>query len=369
MKDKPEKKKRRLPRVLGTVFLLAAAVLAVTLAVRSQQEGGIRALWREIFGSQGTDEFFFESAAGGQVADMDMGLAVAAGSGLYVYDKEGNAAFSRLYTYNSPAINTAGDYGAVWNVGGDTVIFFEKSGIIKELSFENPVVSASVNDLGYLAVCTEESGYYGSVTVYNYNATAIYRWYAGNARVLSAKVGGREELLVTTLGIGGSTLVLMRLDSEEQVADYTYSGLVVEAVFTDSGVAAVTDGNVIGLDKELQKQWEYDFSGRYLTHFSYRPGALALGLSDYQVGGRQQVAVISDGGSETGKIELTDEITDLYLAYDRVAILTNGLVTVYDTKLSELEKYECDPGAEHVILRENSTVLCAGTFSAYVYGK
>ncbi len=369
MKDKPEKKKRRLPRVLGTVFLLAAAVLAVTLAVRSQQEGGIRALWREIFGSEGTDEFFFESAAGGQVADMDMGLAVAAGSGLYVYDKDGNVSFSRLYTYNSPALNTAGDYGAVWNVGGDTVIFFTKNGIIKELSFENPVVSASVNDLGYLAVCTEESGYYGSVTVYNYNATAIYRWYAGNARVLAARVGGREELLATTVGIGGSTLTLMRLDSEEPVADYTYPGLVVDAVFTDSGIAAVTDGNVTGFDNKLEKQWEYDFKGRYLTHFRSRPGALALGLSDYQVGGQQQVTTLDDQGVETGSFELSEEIKDMYLAYDRVALLTDGAVTVYDRELREVEKYECDPGAEHVILRENSTVLCAGTFSAYVYGK
>lgn len=368
MKD-GTKKKKKIPRLLGTVFLLAMAVLAVTLAVRSQQEGGIRALWREMFGDPGTDEFFFESASGGQVADMDMGLAVAAGSGLYVYDKEGELTFSRLYSYQDPAMAVEGDYGAVWNVGGDKVIFFTKKGIIKELSFENPVISASVNDLGYLAVCTEESGYYGSVTVYNYEATAIYRWYAGSGRVLSAKVGGRDRLLVVTVGVGGSGIKLMGLDSETTAAEYTYEGLIIDAAFTDAGFVAVTDNKLIGLDGELKADWEYGFIDRYLTHCSIRPGAIALGLSDYLVGGHKRIVTLSAEGVETAVMELTGEITDMSLMYDKVAVLTGGEAILYDRELNEKGRYECDPGAEHIVIRDDSTVLCAGTFSAYVYGK
>ena len=116
--DEKRKKKSGFLRALGLVLLLCAAVVAVALAVRSEKEGGLRSFWRSLRGETGTSEFFFENASGGDVEVLDLGLAVASNSGLYVYDEEGELAYSRLHTWHDPATSASGDYCAAWTWAG-----------------------------------------------------------------------------------------------------------------------------------------------------------------------------------------------------------------------------------------------------------
>ncbi len=362
------KRKNGFLRVLGMALLLAAAVAAVALAVRSQREGGLRSFWRSLRGKNGAEEFFFENASGGDVAALDLGLAVASNSGLYVYDSEGELTYSRLYTWQSPAVKTEGDYGAAWDVGGKLALFFDDDKVIKEIATEDPVVAVGVNQQGYAAVCTEQDNR-GIVTVYNSLGTAIYRWSAGNDRVLTACVSGRDELMVVTVGRGGSRVLLMRLDSEELGAEYTYPGLILDAAFTDAGVAAITTQHLIGLSSALEERWRADFEGRYLENYSLSPSGCLLSLSDFQVGGGRTLSFITAEGENAGSLELDAQAADLDVMDDRRAVLSDGVLTVYGPNLQERERYACDFGAERVILRTDGTVLAAGTFSAYVYGK
>ncbi len=362
-------KKRGFIKVLCILMLIAAAILAVAMAVASQREGGLRQVWRDLRGEVDTDEFFFENASGGAFADMDNGLAVAATSGLYVYDRAGGEAFTRLYAWSRPAVTSAGSYGAAWDVGGDLVLFFDTGKMISELKFDSPVVSARVNSLGYLTVCTQESDYMGSATVYNSLGTAIYRWSSGSGRVLSAAVRDRDELMVLTVGAGGSRLVLMELDDEALLADCTVPELCVDAAFVSSGVVLVTTTGLVGLGERLEGTWSYDYSDRFLTGYDISGNAVMIALSDFQVGGARTVLTVSDSGAVLGSLQADGDVTDLSLSQSRAAILAGDTLTVYDRALTEPAQYQCDFGAERAIIRQDGTVLCAGTFSAYVYGK
>ncbi len=367
--EEKRKKNRGLLKMLLILLLLAMAILAVAVAVRARQEGGLRALWRSVRGVKETDEFFFENASGGAVADFDMGLAVAADSGLYVYDETGKQLFSRLYSWQNPALAVDGSYGAAWNVGGSSVLFFDRDGIIRETSEGNPVVSASVNSLGYLAVSTEADGYKGEVTVYNSVGTAIYRWSAGSGRVLSARVSGRDDLVVLTVGSGGSRFVKLKLDSEELQGDYTYPGLVIDFAFTDSGITAVSTSSLVGLSGQLQERWTYSFDGRFLESYALSDSVCAIALADFQVGGGRAVETVAAGGGLKGTLTLAQAPEDLDARGGQVAVLTQDSAAVYSDALEELSRYDCSFGAGRTQLRADGTVLCAGTFSAYVYGE
>lgn len=361
-------KKRSVFRPFLILLLLAVALLAVFLAVVSQREGGLRTFWRELRGEKTAAEFFFENASHGDAAGMDYSLAVAADAGLYVFDPTGEIAFTRLYAWQDQALATAGQYGAVYDVGGDTVIFFRENKILTELTSPYPIVSVSVNELGYAAVCSEADGYKGAVTVYNSLGTAIYRWSAGNSRVLSARVSGRDQLLVLTIGDGGSRLVLLRLDSEELQASYTFPGLMIDMAFTESGVTAVTTTSLVGLSGQLEERWTKEFEGRFLERYALSEKLAVIALTDYQVGGGRTVESLSAGGASRGVIALLDAPMDMDIRDGRVAVLTADRATVYDEALKETAAYECGFGAEHVSLRPDGSVICTGTFSAYVYG-
>ncbi len=362
------KKKRGFFKVLLIAALLIAALFAVLLAAMNRRDGGVRAFWRKLRGERTATEFFFENASHGDAVGMDLGLAVAADSGLYVFDETGEIVYNRLYAWQNQALARAGDYGVVYDVGGGTVVFFDSGKLIAELESQYPVVSASVNELGYVAVCSEADGYKGSVTVYNSLGTAIYRWSAGNGRVLSARVSGRDELLVLTIGDGGSRLVLLRLDSEELQADYTYPGLMIDMAFTQSGITAVTTTQLLGFSGKLEERWSRDFEGRFLERYALTGDISAVALTDYQVGGGRTVETFSAGGDVRGTLALDEDPLDIDVSGGRVAVLTSDRVTVYSESLEKSAEYACGFGAEHVSLRPDGSVLCAGTFSAYVYG-
>lgn len=366
--DERRQKKKSFIKALCILMLIAAAILAVAMAVASRREGGLRGLWRELRGDVDAVEFFFENASGGSFADLDNGLAVAATSGLYVYDREGEQTFTRLYSWSQPAVTTAGTYGVAYNVGGDLVLFFSSDAMIKELDFKTPVISVSVNSLGYLTVCTQEDDYLGSATVYNSLGTAIYRWSAGKGRVLSGAVRDRNELMVLTVGSGGSRVVLMPLDSEDLTAEYATEDLVIDGMFTDSGVMLITTTRLIGLDGKLKETWSLGYSDRYLEGYDLGSGSAIIALSDFQVGGQRTVMTVSGSGEVLGSTLAEGEITDLAVSGKCAATLSGGTLTLYDRSLASPVKYECDFGAERVMIRPDGTVLCAGTFSAYVFG-
>lgn len=363
-----KKKNRRFTKAVLILLLLTVAILAVALAVRSREEGGLKALWRDIRGDRVTDEFFFENASGGDASDMDLRLAVAADSGLYVFDESGELAFNRLYSWSSPALTVRGNYGAVYDIGGTTVIFFTGDKIITEVTAEQPVISVTVNDLGYMCVSTEAEDYRGAVTVYNSLGTAIYRWSAGVDRILSARVSGRDSLLTLEVGRGGSRMVLLSLDSTDVQAEYEYPGLLIDACFTDSGITAVATDKALGFSSKLEERWSVDYSGRFLECYSMSASTLALGLTDYRVGGGRTVETYSASGEQKGVLALASPPTDMDVSGAAVAVLASDTVTLYTDALEESASYDCSFGAEHVSIRSDGSVLCSGTFSAYVYG-
>lgn len=367
--EEKRKKNRGFLKALLILLLIAAAVAAVALAVQSQREGGLRGLLRSLTGNEGVREFFYDNADGGAFTQLDGGMAVAGGSGLFVYDEAGELAWSRIFTWSSPAITGVGDYRAAFDVGGNLFIFFEKDGTIAEITTDQPIVSADVNDLGYLTVCTESEDYFGVVTVYNSLGKAIYRWSAGAARILCARVSGRAELAVLTVGNGGSRLVAMHLDSEERTGQYTYPGLFIDLAYTDAGIIAVGTDCAVGLSGTLEERWRYDYNGRYLRGCALDRSGVVLALSGFQVGETWEAVALSPEGGELGSLIFSDGPGPMALRGGRIALCLNEHIEIYDTRFNLLERFECDSGVQKLMFREDGSVLAAGTFSAYVYGK
>ena len=149
---------------------------------------------------------------------------------------------------------------------------------------------------------------------------------------------------------------------------YTFPGLMIDMAFTESGVTAVTTTSLVGLSGQLEERWTKEFEGRFLERYALSEQLTVIALTDYQVGGGRTVESLSAGGASRGVIALLDAPMDMDIRDGRVAVLTADRATVYDEALKETAAYECGFGAEHVSLRPDGSVICTGTFSAYVYG-
>lgn len=364
-----EKKHRRRPGTLRYVLAITVFVLILAFIAFVILSGGfdLKKLWRTVAGDYAS-EYYYENSSGGFFDVVGDGFAVLSSAELYAFDKDGEATVDLLISFSQPLLSCEGNYGAAWDLGGYDVILFSDDGLIFRMQTENPIISVTVNDRGYLCVCTQEAGYGGAVTVYNTVGTALYKWYSGSAYLLSAKLKGKTDLLTLSIGSGGSSLVLMKITDVTERARYNYDGIILDAAFTESGIMAVSDSMLISLSKNLEEKKIYDFSDKHLDAYILSDSFAAVVTGNYQLGGEREIATVGADGSVIGNITISDEIASLDVSGDYVAVLSSGVISVYNYKMQPYADYECLTGAEAIVLRDEGTVIVAGAYAATAYG-
>ncbi len=349
-------------RVLLALMVVAVGIVAVAVAVQGPDS------YKNLFGGAEAlaDDYYYTNCFGGAFDIIDDKFIAASNSSITMFDNEGTAAFSKMYAYENVRMCGAGEYGAVYDLNGCSVLFFNGDGVIKEIVTDMPVISVSVNEDGYLCVCAQESGYYGAVTVYNRNGTDIYKWYSGVAYLLSADVDD-GRLFCLSIGDGGSCLVSYSLDSEEENARYEYPGLCVDAVICGSSIALVATDNLVWLNMNLAEKSRYGYEDLYLMGFDGGDGFMVLALSEYYSGGAATIISVKANGTVTGSVTTTGKLDCLDARGENVAVLTGDTLTVCDSALQTLYRVEDVTGVEKLILLESGDVMAAGSFSAHKY--
>lgn len=363
-------KKTRKIGIFRIIVMLAVCIAILALVSLAIIQGGKFSLKNLLRGIRGeyADEFYYDNAANGAFAPINGGLCVLTGSRLTVFDPYGEESISRFVALSSPALNTAGKYGAAYDIGGKSLMFFSSSGVIEELETESPIVSAAVNEKGYLSVCTEETGWGGSVTVYNSGGSAVYKWYSGSSRILSASVRGKKDLFVLSLGKDGSSLVRLSLDSEDEQARYTYNGLIYDACLTGENIAAVTGTSVLFLNDSLEVCGEYDLDGLFLAFYDFSGDNPVLVTGESPLSAERNLTVLNSSGDELYTVSAAGQVQDISAAGKYLAVLyNNGSAAVYNPDMSEYASYNGVSGYEAIIAREDGSAVAAGIYSAQVF--
>lgn len=88
---------------------------------------------------------------------------------------------------------------AAYCVGGQTVAFSDGDVINAGKS----IISVQLSESGHAAVCTQEAGYLGLVTVYDALKAPVYRWYSAKSAVITAAVSpdGKMLAVLTERGV------------------------------------------------------------------------------------------------------------------------------------------------------------------------
>ena len=358
------RKKTGVLRFILTSGMFIAVIVLVALVIRN---GGldVRKLWNRMTGEK-ADEFFYENTAGGSFAAVGDGFAALSGSYLSVFDETGDKTVSKLLSFSKPELSSAGKYGAAWSLGGRDIVLFTENRIEKTLQTENNIISVTINSRGYFCVSSEEPGYTGSVTVYNRNGKALYKWSSGSNYVLSARLRDSSELMILTVGKSGSELIRCRISSEQVETRYTYDGVIIDADFTSNGVTAVTAEELIFLDRSFSEKSRYSFEGKSLDAYSVDTQFTAVVLGDYQVGGTRRLVTLSNG-EVIAEANVAGDIAGMDMAGNHVALLYVGELDEYTYRLVPEASWTPPAGAEHVTVREDGSVIAAGAYSAKIF--
>ena len=381
MKSKPDAKKPnillRLLAFLVTLALLLGAVALVAWRDRLNLDAFRRWLsYRSIQTSDsGQTEPF--THGGGDRLDLSClsgGFLFSSTSGAYYYSTSGQELGSQILSLERPVLSAGASAGVVYDAGGTSLFLFRDAGLAFSLTDEDGILSARVNDSGWLTVTGQQSRYRGAVTVYDSGYEPVITLNYSSAFVTDAILSPDcSTVAVVTIGQSGgsffSRLQLYSVEAEEPFATVDLGGFtVLDMDFDQSGLWLLGESSLITLTADGQTSQEYSFDPGYLKGCSLEgEGFAALLLGDYRAGTAREVVTVDAQGQELARQDLGNQVLSLSAAGRYVALLSGRRLEVFTSDLTPYAQLDDTQGARHAAANDDGSVLLADDQQAWFY--
>lgn len=300
---------------------------------------------------------------------VEDGFAVASATGLQVYSRTGLQTVGEMFVARTPILVSRGKYGICYDVDGNTVRLFTEGGIVNTLKTEGGIISAEVSAGGLVTVCARESGYKGSVTVYNLSGNVAYKWLSGEAYVLAARLNrDGKKLAVLTITESGSRVVYLDTDKEKAGGETLLEGeLLLDISYCGGDTLYGISSDALYRLGEGKTPLVLDSYPQFtLAGYSFE-GGCAYALNAYRTGGACEIrmlrddAVVSLGSFEDGFVSLSADTR-------HVAVLTAAALTVMGRgEEADSAYYEEASAGLSVGLTEDGNAIVTGRNTARVF--
>lgn len=369
---------------LTTLALVAGAVFLV--ANRDKYNLDSLRRWISYLGversdSGQTDSFTFEGGSASSFASVDGGLLVCSSSTIQLYSPGGELVLNEtVSTMENPVIDANEHTALVYDAGGRELFAFSGTKQVFHLSLGEgeSLLSARINDNGYLAVTAQTSGYKGTVTVYDPSFTPKLRISLSSRFVTDAVVSpGGDAVALITLGLDSSTfgsqLELYRTNrSEEDVEpDYTAqvgNDVVLDLTWNADGIWLLGESTLSVYSSKAERTALFDYSGSYLKNYSLdASGCAVLLLGKYRAGSDAVLCTVDDKGEVIAEQTYNEQILSLSAANNYIAVLTAGKLELFTRDLDAYRSLDTTQGARRVLQRTDGSTLLLNADSAHLY--
>ena len=302
MKEQQESKPKkpnilvRLIALLVTAALLLGALVLVVYRDRLNLDALARWFeYRNLETSESGEAAPFSHAGGRQAsfAYLDSGVLLASDTGARYYSFSGELYAEEVRNLEQPVLTHSSGYGVVYDAGGQDLFLFSGVEEAFHLTLDSgELLSARVNDSGWLAVTSHGGGWRGLVTVYDssYNTEEPpIQIRLSTTFVVDAAVSpdcktvavvtkpfsfeGKRKMSLE----GDETTVKLKCNPSDTLIDiyHKFNELLLDTVSSEESEANSTDtaARIIGYIPGLIKKWVIWFL-KTLDYFGLLPSAL-----------------------------------------------------------------------------------------------
>ena len=380
--ERLEKKQRKPWKRWPLLLLLLLLVLGTVLVAAYRDGTGFDVLRR--FFSYGTAEsaggeavYHYDAAPDSRFALIGDSLVVLSDSSLKVLDRSSEELWSANVKMTSPALEQSGAWAVAYDVGGSGQLYLlnEKGGAASlEPLPEEPILAATVNEAGYVAVTSEKKNYKGCVTVYDENLEKVFAFNSSRRFVLDAYVSDDCKLLAAVTlgqedGVFVSNVILYDLGKTDPVADYdVQDGLVLAIDQMGSSFATVSDTSLsfASLKGELLGSCRY--GGEFLREYSLEgDGFAALLLNRYRSGSVGRLVTVGPDGQVIASLPVKEEVQAISGKGRYLAVLYLDELVIYNQDLQVYASLDGIQGARDVLLRPDGSALLLSSEKAKLF--
>ena len=347
----------------------------------------------------GTGHFF--------IYDFDAGAAFhsndsrffffASRDGMQYRTSNGNIIWRETLSFNNPWLSARGDYVAIGEQRGGRVVYvFNSEGQSFRVALENPIVSFSVNETGFLTVIAQYDRGYGIYVFNRYRSAAdywLFHWdmpfdllWPTHAEV--SPDGRYIAVAIADLTMGVQTRVQFRYISawdawntdQGLFGHQDFFGLVTALRFVDNNRLIISTTSQItafqmGPSHATSRQlWQHDkdnvitniaFFGN--SHFAYVVGErLPMATSEGYPAGT--LHIYTTNGTRTGTFNMGRRASHLRMGQNAVLIGAGRSFVAVDFRGAPMWEHITLYDTMDVLFLENtSTILVAGSNRAEVY--
>lgn len=304
------------------------------------------------------ESFYIGTGAHQCYAAVGDSLMTATTTSVRVFDAKGEAVLDKSCEFNYPTMSENADNAVVYDIGGTNVVYLDGS----ELNAKNNIISVNLSQSGHLALCTEEAGYKGSVTVYSADKTEVYKWLSADNWVVKAAVSPEgTRLAVLVSGENGSIVKFFKLDSTDEQGSFAAD----QAVFNDicwlgERVCCIASDRLYFCSDTGKAEGEYSFDGNFLDMFAVCGDNIVLELRAHSYGGAGTLVSIDSSANLVGTAKPGAEIETFDFSNGKLLCLTQNKLLCYDDSLSLGFETE-QTGAQTALLRSSDAMLISGT--------
>ena len=307
-------------------------------------------------------------------AALDGSLVNLSRNQLLLVNESGYTVENRAIRFTDPALVQGSKRAVAYDVGGKNLYVLGKKGVVWELSGEDAILCATVNEQNYVTVVSGKSGYKASVSVYDGDGSVIFQYNSADRFVVCAALSRDSRyLMAVTLGRQddgyASCAVIYRVNQEQPLADVPIcDGMVYDAGWVDGRFCAVGEEGLYFVDTSGSVTATYDYGGWVLRRCALSEnGFAALLLSRYATGSQYRLLTVSSAGDELGVVDIDREITDMSTAGRYTGILCADALEIYDKTLTAVGRLDDVSDVRAVLLRSDGSAVLAGTTSASLY--
>lgn len=363
-------------------LLVLAAVLGVAVLAAYRDGTGFDALRRYFaYGtaesSGGATDYTYDASPSNRFAALGDSLVVLSDTEVQILDSDGQQIYAAsVGGMKSPALAKGGGRVAAYDVGGTELYVLDEKGELAHLSADaqEPYLSVTLNDKGYMAVTAEKKGAKGCVSVYNEHVKKVFEFNSSERFVTTAAVTEDcRRLAAVTLGqedsVFVSSIVLYDLTKEEPQNSYSVENGLVLAITADSrGITTLSDTCLSVADEDGKLTGGYDYTGEYLRGYDLGgDGFSVLALNRYQSGSAGRLVTVDEAGQELASLDVNEEVLSVSAAGKYIAVLYADRCVICHADLQVYAELSGTDYARAALVRTDGSALLISSERAFLF--
>ena len=355
--------------VLGVIFVLIVIFSILTPTTFKDMSDSLKVF----FARSGNYPLTYETGMIIEEKQMKNAEMIISRGSLVCISDNGGLLLRDTYNMSDPYLITGDTRAAVFDRGNKEARIYNRTSVMLKLTFDYPIIDADMSANGTFAVITESDEYTAQMECYSKASYAkTMTWYCAYNfpyAVFLNDAGSRAAVCAAGMDSDGMFTSVYCIDTGKasELFNVRVEGLVISLkYYSNYGIILFTEDAAYRVTSKGEIQKTVELDGIPLVGLADRDSSLfAVGFGSNNIPDINSVKIFDQNLEVLGEINDVGYISDMYLRRNRLYILGDGVVSLYEISGTPGNRYSVPSNARFLeVFQNNIWIIQSGRIDA-----